>query len=244
MDKPLTDETTANLAALTSNPYPGRGIVIGQSPDARHYVQIYWIMGRSANSRNRIFAEENGSVHTAPFDPSLVEDPSLIIYNCLRVHGSRHIVTNGDHTDTVFEALDAGGSFESALYSRDFEPDAPNYTPRIAGILDLDSTLHRYQLGILKTLHHDANHQSRQVFNYSRAIPGAGHYISTYEADGSPLPSFSGEPRLMPLSDDIDQTIDTYWDALDKDNRVSLLVKFIDAGSGMTDLRIRNVHGS
>lgn len=232
-----------NLDALRSNRYPGRGIIIGQTPDGKNVVQVYWIMGRSENSRNRIFVQEDELVRTAPFDESKVEDPSLIIYNCIRSRGRCHIVTNGDQTDTVYEGLEAGRSFEESLYTRTFEPDGPNYTPRIAGIVDLEDGGHAYQLGVLKTLANNETLPARFIFNYGAFIPGMGHYIATYDGDGSPLPSFTGEPQVMPLRDDIEETRDLYWGALDEDNKVSLLVKFIDPATDECAIRIVNKNG-
>ncbi len=232
----------ANMEALRANVYPGRGIVIGRTPDGKHLVQAYWIMGRSENSRNRIFVAEGDVVRTAPFDASKVKDPSLIIYNCVRVCGRAHIVTNGDQTDTIFDALEAGGSFESALSTRTFEPDEPNYTPRISGLIDLDDDCHAYKLGILKATGNDPEHGERQFFCYERATPGVGHFIATYREDGNPLPPFEGEPQPVEIAGDIDAVLDTYWSALNKDNKVSLLVTFIDPATGKTDGRIANKH--
>ena len=232
----------ANMAALRANVYPGRGIVIGQTPDAKHLVQVYWIMGRSENSRNRVFVADGDLVRTAPFDESKVEDPSLIIYNCARPLGRAHIVSNGDQTDTICDALEGGGSFESALCTREFEPDAPNYTPRVSGIVDLDDELHAYKLAILKTIGNDPGRGARQFFCYENAVPGVGHFIATYSGDGKPLPAFDGEPQPVEIAGDIDAVLDTYWAALNEDNKVSLMVKFIDPTSGETDLRIANKH--
>jgi hypothetical protein len=238
----ITAVIKANMQALRSNVYPGRGIVIGQTPDGKKMVQVYWIMGRSENSRNRVFVREGDVVRTAPFDASRVKDPSLIIYNCTRVAGKAHIVTNGDQTDTIFDALGKGGSFESALDTRSFEPDEPNFTPRISGLVDLADTLSAYKLGILKTVGNDPQRPARQYFSFGAAIPGAGHFIATYSGDGKPLPSFQGEPRLVEIPGDVDAAADLYWKSLNEDNRVSLLVKFIDPASGASDVRIVNRH--
>ena len=240
----ITAVINANMQALRANVYPGRGIVIGQTPDGSRMVQVYWIMGRSENSRNRIFVEEGEVVRTAPFDESKVKDPSLIIYNCTRVAGKAHIVTNGDQTDTIFDALGKGGSFQSALETRTFEPDEPNFTPRISGIVDLGDASCAYRLGILKTVGNDAERPVRQYFSYGAAIPGAGHFIATYSGDGKPLPSFAGEPQLLEIPGDIDAARDLYWNALNEDNRVSLLVKFIDPASGSSEVRLVNKHGA
>ncbi len=234
----------SNLNALRSNPYPGRGIVIGQTPDARHLVQVYWIMGRSENSRNRVFVREGDVVRTAPYDASKVKDPSLIIYNCARVQDSAHIVSNGDQTDTICDALAVGESFENALDTREFEPDAPNYTARIAGLVDLDDGQNAYKLAILKTLDNNPERPVRYYFNYERAVPGIGHFIATYKGDGSPLPAFEGEPQPVVIPDGIEAVLDRYWSALDNGNKVSLMAKFIDVETGASDIRIVNKHGS
>jgi hypothetical protein len=231
------------MESLRENKYPGRGIVIGQTPDGDSMVQVYWIMGRSENSRNRVFVQEGDIVRTAPFDESKVKDPSLIIYNCTRVLGKAHIVTNGDQTDTIYYALEGGGTFESALDGRTFEPDEPNYTPRISGIVNLGDRLHAYKLGILKTLGNNPDRPVRQYFCFGKPIPGAGHFIATYSGDGAPLPSFDGEPQLVKIPGDIDKALDLYWNALNDGNKVSLLVKFIDPGTGSSDVRIANKHG-
>lgn len=229
-----------NFKSLQSNSYPGRGIVVGQTPDSTKMVQVYWIMGRSENSRNRIFlSDDNQHMRTKAFDDSKLEDPSLIIYYPIRQEGSAHIVTNGDQTDTIWNALKEGGSFESALKTRQYEPDGPNFTPRISAQVEGTS----YQISILKSMLNTEDSNLRYFFNYSQATPGLGHFISTYEGDGNPLPSFQGEPRLMPLSNDINETLETYWAALNQDNRVSLVVKTIDIASGEVELKIQNRHG-
>lgn len=228
-----------NFKSLEANSYPGRGIVIGQTPDGSKMVQVYWIMGRSENSRNRIFlADDNQHMRTKAFDDSKLEDPSLIIYYPIRQEGNAHIVTNGDQTDTIWKALQTGGSFESALKTRQYEPDGPNFTPRISAQVEGSS----YQISILKSLMNTEESNLRYFFNYSKAQPGLGHFISTYEGDGNPLPSFQGEPRLMPIMNDIDITLETYWNALNEDNRVSLVVKTIDIETQVVDLKIKNRH--
>lgn len=234
----------ANMRALGENVYPGRGIVIGLSPDARHYAQVYWIMGRSENSRNRIFVADGDLVRTAPYDESKVEDPSLIIYNCVRSVGRAHVVSNGDQTDTIFDAVQGGGTFEDALFSRTFEPDGPNYTARIAGLVDLDDERHAYKLALVKSIGNSPEHCVRHFFNYETAIPGVGHCVSTYAADGSPLPCFEGEPYAVELLDDTDAVAQLYWDTLNEDNRISLLVKFIDARTSVAEVRIINKHSA
>jgi len=238
----LAAEIRANMQSLAANVYPGRGIVIGQTPDGKRMVQVYWIMGRSENSRNRVFVREGDVVRTAPFDASKVKDPRLIIYNCTRVTGRAHIVTNGDQTDTIHDALAKGGSFESALDTRTFEPDEPNFTPRISGVVDLGDRLHAYKLGILKTIGNDPERPVRQYFSFGRAIPGAGHMVTTYSGDGQPLPSFAGEPRLVEIPGDIGAAAELYWKSLNAENRVSLLVKFIDPKSGASEVRLVNKH--
>tara|TARA_B110000483_G_scaffold243625_1_gene334619 strand:- start:2578 stop:3300 length:723 start_codon:yes stop_codon:yes gene_type:complete len=229
----------ANFKALSQNSYPGRGIVVGQTPDGTKMVQVYWIMGRSSNSRNRIFLnDENNQMRTKAFDESKLEDPSLIIYYPIRSEGSQHIVSNGDQTDTIWEALKNNGSFESALKTRQYEPDGPNYTPRISALVEGDS----YQMSILKSLMNTEDASLRYFFNFSQAISGLGHFLSTYEGDGNPLPSFAGEPRLMPLDNDISANLENYWNALNEDNRVSLAVKTIDLKTGDVELVIKNTN--
>lgn len=234
----LADRT---VQQLRTNAYPGRGIVIGLTPDATRYVQVYWIMGRSENSRNRIFVpEENGFLRTEARDPAKLSDPSLIIYYPLRHEGGAHIVTNGDQTDTIWEALKSGGTFEQALGTRTYEPDPPNFTPRISGIVDLGDKQNAYKLSILKSNENDESQTKRQFFQYEKAIPGYGHFISTYVGDGNPLPSFAGEPQLAPLFDDEKETARFYWDLLNEDNRISLLVKTIGVQGGATSLTVIN----
>jgi len=227
-----------NMQALRANVYPGRGIVIGQSPDGSKMVQVYWIMGRSENSRNRVFVQEGDVVRTAPFDASKVEDPSLIIYNCARSLDHIHIVSNGDQTDTIYDAILNGETFEDALDTRQFEPDAPNFTPRVSGLIDPDDQ-HAYKLGILKTIGNSPDRPVRSYYNFEKPIAGVGHFIATYSGDGSPLPAFDGDPQMLPLLDDIDATLDLYWSALNDDNKVSLMVKSIDADD-TADVRIAN----
>ncbi|MEK3719945.1 IMP cyclohydrolase [Paenibacillus sp. FSL H8-0034] len=230
-----------NLEGLQHNPYPGRGIVIGLTPDGTKLVQVYWIMGRSVNSRNRIFVqEENGFLRTEAKDPALLTDPSLIIYYPLKHTDGSHIVTNGDQTDTIYDALLAGGTFEQALTTRTFEPDAPNYTPRISGLIELNNPHCQYKLSILKSNAGNPEQTFRQFFHYEQAIAGYGHCIHTYSEDGDPLPSFQGEPKLVPVYDNIDQTLHAYWDRLNEDNKISLLVKTIQLDNGQTELKVIN----
>ena len=219
----------ANLETLLSaNPYPGRGIVLGQTPDGTRMVAAYFIMGRSPNSRNRVFERTEDGIRTRAYDPSKVEDPSLIIYNPLRTVDGTLIVTNGDQTDTVRDALVAGRSFEDALETREFEPDAPNLTPRISGLLLPDG---RYQLSILKSADAEGSACSRFYFNYP-PLAGVGHFLHTYNSDGDPLPSFTGEPRRVAIADDIEEFTQMMWEALDPDNRVALYVRSVSLTGG------------
>ena len=221
---------------LRENAYPGRGIVLGRSQDGASMVAAYFIMGRSANSRNRIFVEEGEGIRTQAFDPSQLQDPSLIIYAPVRVCGDTTIVTNGDQTDTVYDYLSQGKSFQEALCTRTFEPDAPNYTPRISGILRGEG----YQLSILKSLDGDPDYPRRQFFLYEKGKPGVGHFIHTYQGDGSPMPSFAGEPEQVALSGGIDQLTQQIWENLNPDNRVSLFVRYIQLDTGRWETRIVN----
>lgn len=229
-----------NYKKLVSNVYPGRGIIIGMSPDSQNMVQVYWIMGRSVNSRNRIFEEDKGFVRTKAYDESKVVDPSLIIYYPVKHIGGYHIVSNGDQTDTIYEALSKGKSFENALDTRCFEPDAPNFTPRISGIVNLKGSQYAYKLSILKSFNNSGDSCSRHFYNYEKGIPGIGHCIHTYSQDGNPLPSFAGEPYELELFNDINDTARCYWDALNEENRISLLVKYICEEDGSFETRIIN----
>jgi len=226
---------------LRGNPYPGRGVALGRSADDRRAVMVYFIMGRSENSRNRIFAETEDGIETRAFDESKMEDPSLIIYHPVRVLGKMTIVTNGDQTDTIVNALREGHCYRHALNTRTFEPDGPNWTPRISGVVKPDGS---YNLSILKTLEGDPGCCCRYFFEYDRPMAGAGHFISTYETDGSPLPSFRGEPKCFALGDETAKELaDKVWDGLDGDNKVSLFVRTVDLSSGKTDTAIINKHG-
>jgi len=237
----LKAEAEANAEALKGNRYPGRGIIIGMTPDGTRLVQVYWIMGRSENSRNRIFVlEEDGSVRTEARDPAKLTDPSLIIYYPVRQTAGAHIVTNGDQTDTIANTIAQGGTFEDALRTRTFEPDAPNFTPRISGIVQPGDKSAAYKLAILKSNRGIESLAQRHFFTYERPLAGFGHLITTYRGDGNPLPSFEGEPKLVPLFDDANQTLDFYWDRLDEENRISLLVKTIPARGGEAAIVIRN----
>lgn len=230
-----------NANKLQKNKYPGRGIVLGTSEDGKKLFQIYWIMGRSENSRNRVFIEENGFVRTKAYDDSKLTDPSLIIYYPLKSIGNYHIISNGDQTDTVYAYLKSGKSFEDALMTRTFEPDGPNYTPRITGLTEPGGK-NAYCLSILKTQNGNPDVCVRNFFYYEKPVHGLGHCIHTYEGDGAVLPSFQGEPYIVPIPDSIDEVLNYYWELLDPDNRISVLVKTIDIETGKIDIRIKNRH--
>jgi hypothetical protein len=241
MTQSWSADSERTIRGLKENRYPGRGIVIGLTPDGTAMMQVYWIMGRSGNSRNRIFVrEDNGFVRTEARDPAKLTDPSLIIYYPVRHAGQAHIVTNGDQTDTIYEALASGGTFEAALSTRTFEPDAPNFTPRISGLVDLRDKQAAYKLSILKSNQGDPQQTLRQFFHYEQAVAGYGHLIHTYVGDGDPLPSFAGEPKPVPLLNDADETARFYWNLLDGENRISLLVKTIPLDGGAAKIRIIN----
>lgn len=225
---------------LSENPYPGRGIIIGKSEDGKNAVTAYFIMGRSANSRNRIFVPDGDGIRTKAFDESKLEDPSLIIYAPVRVLGNKTIVTNGDQTDTVYNLMNQQMTFEQALRTREFEPDAPNYTPRISGIVKTDADDFNYALSILKSANGNPESCQRFTFSYKAPIKGEGHFIHTYMGDGNPLPSFEGEPKLVGIKGGIDEFTDSIWTSLNEDNKVSLFVRFIDLETGKTDTRIIN----
>lgn len=225
---------------LKDNAYPGRGIVIGRSKDGKTAVTAYFIMGRSSNSRNRVFVEEGEGIRTQAFDPSKLEDPSLIIYAPVRVLGNRTIVTNGDQTDTVYEGMEKGLTFEQSLRSREFEPDAPNYTPRISGVMHIEEGSFDYAMSILKSNNGNPDCCDRYTFSYDHPVAGEGRFIHTYMHDGNPLPSFEGEPKLVEISGDIDTFTNMVWTNLNEDNKVSLFVRFIDIETGKYETRIVN----
>ena len=227
---------------LRSNPYPGRGIVLGQTPDGKHAVTAYFIMGRSANSRNRVFAEEQGAVYTKPFDASKVEDPSLIIYAAVRTYENRLIVTNGDQTDTVYDFMQNGQTFEDALRTRTFEDDRPNWTPRISGLVRVADGKASYKLSIIKSDDGDENSVLRYFYEYAQPKAGEGHFIHTYQCDGNPIPSFAGEPEKVALHGDIEQLALDTWMNLNEDNKVSLYVSYISLADGSSDTIIINKH--
>ena len=222
---------------LSSTTYPGRGIVIGRTKDGKKAVTAYFIMGRSENSRNRVFVEDGEGIRTQAFDPSKLEDPSLIIYAPVRVLGNKTIVTNGDQTDTIYELMDKQQTFEQALRTREFEPDAPNYTPRISGIMHIDNGEFNYAMSILKSNNGNPDACNRYTFAYSAPVAGEGHFIHTYMGDGNPLPSFEGEPTWVDIDGDIDEFTDMVWENLNEDNKVSLFVRYIAAvGQPLSDV--------
>ncbi len=225
---------------LSATSYPGRGIVIGRTPDGKKAAIAYFIMGRSANSRNRIFVEDGEGIRTEAFDPSKLEDPSLIIYAPVRVLGNKTIVTNGDQTDTIYELMDKQFTFEQALRTREFEPDEPNYTPRISGILHFDNGKYNYAMSILKSNNGNPDACNRYTFAYSNPVAGEGHFIHTYMGDGNPLPSFEGEPALVDISNDMNEFADTVWNNLDEENKVSLFVRYINIEDGTYESKIIN----
>ena len=224
---------------IKDNPYVGRGIVVGESADGKNAVAAYFIMGRSANSRNRVFAERNGAVYTEPFDASKVEDPRLIIYAAVREYVNNLIVTNGDQTDTIVEGLAAGKSFEATLESRCFEPDAPNFTPRISAMLTFGAADFTYRMSILKSIDAEGSDCARYSFAYP-ARAGLGHFIHTYVTDGNPIPTFQGEPERVAIPNGIDEMTDTLWNALNADNKISLYVQYRNLATGKTETRIVN----
>ncbi|MBQ4425361.1 MAG: IMP cyclohydrolase [Lachnospiraceae bacterium] len=223
---------------LAGNSYPGRGIIVGMTPDGKNAVAAYFIMGRSTNSRNRIFVKKENAVFTEPFDPSKVVDPSLIIYAALRWQEGRLIVTNGDQTDTIAEWAKKGGSMEEALRTRCFEPDAPNYTPRISAVLHFEDGF-CYEMSILKSVDEEGSECARYLFTYPGKA-GLGHFIHTYVGDGNPLPSFQGEPERVAMEDDFGAWCDTLWNALDGDNKISLYVVSVNVKTGQSKDRLYN----
>lgn len=225
---------------LLENCYPGRGIIIGRSLDGKHAVAAYFIMGRSENSRNRIFVTDGEGIRTQAFDPSKLSDPSLIIYAPVRVLENQTIVTNGDQTDTIYELLQQNKTFEQALLTREFEPDAPNYTPRISGLLTVENGTFHYALSILKSNQGDPSDCNRYTFTYQGVKPGEGRFIHTYQGDGNPLPSFEGEPKVVAIPNDIDAFTQMLWEHLNEDNKVSLFVRYIDIENETYETRIVN----
>ena len=224
---------------IAGNPYVGRGIVLGRSADGGKAAAAYFIMGRSANSRNRVFALRSGVLYTEPYDATKVEDPSLIIYAAMRSLADRLIVTNGDQTDTIYEGLKAGLSFSQSLARRCFEPDAPNLTPRISGMISFGDRDFSYQMSILKSADAAGSACCRYTFDYP-ALPGLGHFIHTYVTDGDPIPSFQGEPERVSIPDSIDEFADRLWAGLDEDNKISLYVRYVDLATGGYEERLIN----
>lgn len=222
---------------LRANTYPGRGILMGKTPDALHAVMAYFIMGRSENSRNRIFVSEGDTLFTRAHDPSKMTDPSLVIYAPVRTIDGRTIVTNGDQTDTIFSALKEGGTFSQALKTRTFEPDAPNFTPRISGLMEPDGS---YQLSILKSAEGDPAAYRRYFYDYAQPLPGQGHFLHTYQEDGNPLPSFRGEPHCFSTENDMDTFGKALWESLHPNNKISLFVRYLHLTSGETRTTLYN----
>ena len=225
---------------LKNNEYPGRGIIIGKSKDGKKAVTAYFIMGRSVNSRNRVFVEDGEGIRTQAFDPSKLEDPSLIIYAPVRVLNNLTIVTNGDQTDTIFDGMKDGLTFEQSLRSREFEPDGPNYTPRISGVMNIENGNYDYSMSILKSNNGNPDACNRYTFAYENPVAGEGHFIHTYMHDGNPLPSFEGEPKLVEIPDDMEEFTNTLWNSLNEDNKVSLFVRYIDIETGKYETKIIN----
>ena len=225
---------------LENNAYPGRGIVIGKTPDGKKAVTAYFIMGRSTNSRNRVFVEEGQGIRTEAFDPSKLEDPSLIIYAPVRVLGNKTIVTNGDQTDTIYDGMDKQRTFEQSLRCREFEPDGPNYTPRISGVMHIEGGKYNYAMSILKSNNGNPDACNRYTFAYENPVAGEGHFIHTYMHDGNPLPSFEGEPKWVEMMDDMEAFTQMLWESLNEENKVSLFVRYIDIETGAYETKIIN----
>ena len=230
-------KTPAQL--LEGNTYPGRGIIIGKTPDGKKAVSAYFIMGRSANSRNRVFTQKGDCIYTEPFDASKVEDPSLIIYAAVRKLDNKLIVTNGDQTDTIYEGMASGKSFDESLTVREFEPDGPNWTPRISGLLTFENGDFTYQMSILKAGDAEGSFCNRFGFHYGTKA-GLGHFIHTYVCDGNPIPTFQGEPERIAICDDLDEMTNSIWNALDANNKISLYVRYTDLATGDFEDRLLN----
>ena len=230
-------KTPAQL--LEGNTYPGRGIIIGKTPDGKKAVSAYFIMGRSANSRNRVFTQKGDCIYTEPFDASKVEDPSLIIYAAVRKLDNKLIVTNGDQTDTIYEGMASGKSFDESLTVREFEPDGPNWTPRISGLLNFENGDFTYQMSILKAGDAEGSFCNRFGFHYGTKA-GLGHFIHTYVCDGNPIPTFQGEPERIAICDDLDEMTSSIWNALDANNKISLYVRYTDLATGEFEDRLLN----
>ena len=226
---------------LKENEYAGRGIVIGTSPDKKNAVCAYFIMGRSENSRNRVFVKTGETLKTEPFDVSKVSDPSLIIYNVVRKTENSLIVTNGDQTDTVYNLMSEGKSFKESLETREFEPDAPNFTPRISGILYFENGFN-YEMSILKSIDENGSDCCRYTYSYP-SVAGIGHFIHTYNCNGDPLPTFTGEPRRVNIKTDIEEFASEIWESLNADNKISLYVRYTDIETGKYTDKIINKNG-
>ncbi len=224
---------------IRDNPYVGRGIVLGKTPDGKKAVSAYFIMGRSKNSRNRVFTKRDNALFTEPYDASLVEDPSLIIYAAVREISDKLIVTNGDQTDTIYDGLRAGKTFAEALRTREFEPDAPNFTPRISGMITFGKEDFTYDMSILKSADAEGSACARYTFEYP-ALSGLGHFLHTYVTDGNPIPTFQGEPERVATVDDIDAFTASLWEALNEDNKISLYVRYTALADGAIEERIIN----
>ncbi len=226
---------------LEGNTYPGRGIILGMTPDGAKAAIAYFIMGRSENSRNRVFVEDGAGIRTQAFDPAKLSDPSLIIYSPVRVLDEHTVVTNGDQTDTVYDFMADGKTFEEALRTRTFEPDSPNYTPRISGIVTLSEEAFSYKLSILKSNNGNPDSVQRFFYEYAQPVAGEGHFIHTYACDGNPIPSYEGDPQGVVIEEnDLDAFTKTVWEGLNADNKVSLFTRFIDLKTGKTESRIMN----
>ena len=225
---------------LKNNAYPGRGIVVGRSADGKYAVCAYFIMGRSVNSRNRVFVTEGEGIRTQAFDPAKLSDPSLIIYAPVRVLGDNTIVTNGDQTDTIYDGLAAGKTFEESLRCREFEPDGPNYTPRISALMHVADGSYDFAMSILKSADGNPECCERHTYTYDHPFAGEGRFIHTYLHDGNPLPSFEGEPTKVDIEGDIDSFANLVWNSLNEENKVSLFVRFIELASGKAETRIFN----
>lgn len=224
---------------LAGNSYPGRGVAIGKTADGKKAVILYFIMGRSVNSRNRVFELTDDGIRTKAFDPSKLSDPSLIIYAPVRAYKNATVVTNGDQTDTVVDALKVGGTFEGALRTREFEPDAPNFTPRISGMLTIEGGELSYKLSVLKKSPY-CDGCDRMFYEYALPADGVGHIIHTYMGDGNPIPSFCGEPVAFGVGNDLKSIADGVWSSLDEDNKVSLFARAVDLATGETETVIYN----
>ena len=224
---------------LRPNTYPGRGIIIGKSEDGKSAVFAYFIMGRSENSRNRVFTEKDGAIYTEPFDYTKVSDPSLIIYSAIRSFENKLIVTNGDQTDTIYDFIAKGQDMRAALRTRDFEPDAPNFTPRISGVLTFANNDFTYEMSILKSADAVGSSTNRYFYEYN-SIAGLGHFIHTYVCDGNPIPTFQGEPERVTVSSDIDAYTEAIWSSLNENNKISLYVRYVDLASGKAESRLIN----